>query len=171
MDPVPTPADGEVGELSYQARHGDAHAQFRLAKLYDSGAGVPENPANAAKWYQKAAKRGHADAQFVMGELCATGDGLPKDPEEAATWYRRAAEHGHAKAQYRLSLMYAKGEGVPCDVEEALAWCSKAAEQGPRSNTVRDGRLRTLRSGTPSCSAGNNPPSFVTYPIRSLPCR
>lgn len=98
LNPEPTPADGEVGELNYYAGHGDADAQFRLARLYDSGVGVPENPANAAKWYQKAAEQGHSDAQFMMGELCATGDGLPKDPEEAATWYRRAAEQGHAKA-------------------------------------------------------------------------
>ena len=44
------------------AEQGDAHAQFNLGIMYDNGWGVPENDAEAVKWWRKAAEQGYADA-------------------------------------------------------------------------------------------------------------
>ena len=39
---------------------GHAKAQSNLGVMYDNGKGVPENDAEAVKWYRKAADQGHA---------------------------------------------------------------------------------------------------------------
>ena len=48
------------------AEHGYATAQFRLAKLYEYGWGVPQDDQKASRWYHAAAKQGDADAQFEL---------------------------------------------------------------------------------------------------------
>ena len=37
--------------------------------MYDNGEGVPENDAEAVKWYRKAADQGYAQAQFNLGVM------------------------------------------------------------------------------------------------------
>ena len=44
------------------AKKGNANAENNLGVLYEKGHGVARNPAQAAKWYEKAAKAGHAQA-------------------------------------------------------------------------------------------------------------
>ncbi len=51
------------------AEQGMAAAQYNLALMYDNGEGVPENDAEAVKWYRKAADQGNAEAQSNLG-LC-----------------------------------------------------------------------------------------------------
>ena len=41
----------------------DGRAQYELAKKYESGEGVPQDFAEAAKWRRKAAEQGNADAK------------------------------------------------------------------------------------------------------------
>ncbi|MDB4413461.1 sel1 repeat family protein, partial [Pirellulaceae bacterium] len=92
--------------------------------------GVPEDKAEAAKWYRKAAEQGDAKAQFLLGMSYTLGKGVTKDDAEAVKWYRKAAEQGSAKAQYLLGLSYANGDGVLKDSKEAAKWYRNAAEQG-----------------------------------------
>ena len=96
---------------------------------------VPEDDAEAVRWYQMAAEQGqgHAKAQFNLGLMYGQGDGVPEDDAEALRWYQMAAERGIAKAQNNLGLMYTKGEGVPEDDAKAYAWLSIAAAQGDES--------------------------------------
>src|SRR5262245_30153640 len=42
------------------AEQGRASAQHALAKMYESGEGVPRDSAEAAKWFRRAAEQGHA---------------------------------------------------------------------------------------------------------------
>ena len=49
------------------ADSGNADAQYRLGEMYNSGKGLPENPAKAAAWYRKAALQGHPAAQNRRG--------------------------------------------------------------------------------------------------------
>ena len=67
---------------------------------------MPQDYAEAVKWYRKAADQGDAAAQFNLGVMYATGQGVPQDYAEAVKWYRKAAEQGHAGAQYNLGVMY-----------------------------------------------------------------
>jgi TPR repeat protein len=43
---------------------GFAVAQFNLGVMYSDGQGVPQNDAEAVRWYRLAAEQGHAGAQF-----------------------------------------------------------------------------------------------------------
>src|SRR5690554_3388796 len=82
------------------AEQGNTVAQFNLGIMYDNGYGVPQDKAEAAKWYRMAAEQGDADAQFNLGVLYDNGYGVPQDYAEAAKWYRMAAEQGHGGAQF-----------------------------------------------------------------------
>lgn len=111
----------------------DADAQYVLGRLYEEGggfSGVPQDAAEAVRWYRRAAKQGLADAQYALGICYVNGEGVPKDDGEAAYWYRQAAEQDHAGAQFMLGVLYEEGDGVPQDAAEAVRWYRRAAEQG-----------------------------------------
>ncbi len=69
--------------------------------MYENGFGVPQDDAEAAKWYRVVAKS-----------------------------YRLAAEQGDVVAQYDLGLMYLKGKGIPQDDVQAYAWLNLVVAQG-----------------------------------------
>jgi TPR repeat protein len=69
----------------------DADAQHAIGTMYHDGAGLPQNYAEAIKWYRKAADLGFAEAQFNLGIVYEFGT-LQNDAE-AIKWYRKAAEH------------------------------------------------------------------------------
>ena len=139
-----TPASAQDYEsIRHAAEQGIARAQLTLGFMYANGEGVPQDAAEAVRWYRLAAEQGHASAQYDLGVTYGTGEGVPQDYTEAVTWYRKAAEQGHADAQFNLGLMYANGEGVPQDNVEAHMWLNLATsrltgEQRERPVTVRD---------------------------------
>ena len=120
----------EFDEMKALADQGEAAAQYNLGVMYADGDGVPENGAEAVKWFRKAAAQGDADAQYNLGVMYADGDGVPENDSEAAKWYRKAADQGDADAQHNLALMYDTGDGVPKNDAEAFKWYRKAADQG-----------------------------------------
>ena len=104
------------------AESGDADAQNNLGGMYDNGQGVPQDVAEAVKWYRLAADQGYAMAQYNLGVMYDNGQGVPQDDAEALKWYRLAADQGQADAQFNLGVMYYNGQGVPKDLIEAYAW-------------------------------------------------
>ena len=130
---LPTLAVGQDSsflETRRLAEQGDAVAQFSLGSMYANGEGVPEDDAEAVRWFRMAAEQGHASAQSALGFMYDTGEGVPEDDAEAMRWYRMAAEQEFALAQFLLGLMYANGEGVPENYVLAYAWFNLAAAQG-----------------------------------------
>ena len=123
----------EIDALRARAAQGDAEAQVNLGVRYDTGRGVPQDAAEAMRWYRLAADQGYALGQYNLGVRYATGEGVPQDYTEAVRWYRLAAGQGHAQAQYHLGGMYFGGRSVPQDDAEALRWYRLAAEQGNAS--------------------------------------
>jgi len=107
-----------------------AAAQYNLGTLYDEGKGVPKNKAEALKLYHLAAERGNDGAQFSVGVLHFAGVAVPENRAEAAKWFRRAADQGHTGAQVYLALSYATGLGVPKDNVQAYMWLTLAAARG-----------------------------------------
>ena len=116
-------------EFEDLALQGDAAAQFYLGIMYENGLGVAQDPAEAAKWYRRAAEQGNANAQFHLGAMYVQGMGVVQDHAEAAKWYRAAAEQGNASAQFDLGNMYDGGVGVAQDHAEAASWYRRAAER------------------------------------------
>ena len=98
--------------------------------MYDNGFGVPENDAEAVKWFRLAAEQGFANAQFSLGVMYANGEGVLKDDAEAVKWFRLAADQGFADAQAALGWMYMNGLSVPMNYIKAYMWYSLAKAQG-----------------------------------------
>ena len=67
----------DLSALKEKAAAGDAEAQLQLGLKYANGEGIPE--AEAAKWFQKAAKQGNAKAQLNLGMRYTNGQGVSKD--------------------------------------------------------------------------------------------
>jgi localization factor PodJL len=105
-------------------------AQFRLAGIYEKGAGVKKDLNRARKLYQAAAEKGHAKAMHNLAVLYAEGvDGKP-DYRAAAHWFRKAAAHGVADSQFNLAVLYARGIGVEQNLAESYKWFALAAGAG-----------------------------------------
>ncbi|MDX1514654.1 MAG: tetratricopeptide repeat protein [Gammaproteobacteria bacterium] len=122
---------------------GHVDAQFNIGLLYDNGAGVERDPAEAARWYRLAAEAGDATAQAYLAEMYARGQGVEQDLSEAVEWYRKAALQRDGTAAYNLGILYASGRGVPLDDVYAYAWLSVAEASGQSSNGV----LELMASG------------------------
>jgi TPR repeat protein len=59
--------------LSPLAEGGDARAQFDIGFMYAQGWGVAKDPAEAIKWYRKAANQGLQVAQHFLGMAYVRG--------------------------------------------------------------------------------------------------
>ena len=81
----------ELQALQERAEGGDPEAQFGLGMRYANGQGVPQDYAQAAAWYRKAADRGIAQAQHNLGLLYDNGRGVLQDYVEAHMWLNLAA--------------------------------------------------------------------------------
>ena len=112
-----------------------------LGSLYGVGQGVPQDYAEAVKWYRRAAEQGRADAQANLGVMYSNGQGVPQDYAEAVKWSRRAAEQGHAHAQAFLGTLYGLGRGVPQDYVQAHMWLNLAASR-PSPGTDHDKNVK-----------------------------
>ena len=109
----------------------------RFSFAYDYGEGVPQDDAEAVRWYRLAAGQGDASAQYHLGLMYDNGKGIPQDDAEAIRWYRLAAEQGSASAQNNLGVMYGTGEGVPQDNVEAHMWLNLAASRSSGADRER----------------------------------
>ena len=124
------PENQDIDQLHLAATQGEANAQFKLGTLYESGEGVAESAAEAAKWYRKAASLGHVEAKYHLARLYATGQGVQENDAEAMKWLRMSAEQGYAPAQFNLSYRHNIGKGVSKDATEAAKWSREAADRG-----------------------------------------
>ena len=116
--------------LTTSAKKGDMVAQFKLAKMYREGEGVPKNYAAALKWFNLSAKQGNAAAQYHLGVAYSFGLGVVPNYEVALRWYTRSAKQGNSSAQYHLSLLYYFGNGVEEDKAYAFMWSNIASTNG-----------------------------------------
>jgi TPR repeat protein len=119
-----------LGSFRLRAEQGDADAQYFLGHMFAAGKGVPENDAEAVRWYGLAAEQGDALAQFMLGSMYANGEGVPENDVKAVKWYRLAAEQGLRMAQTMLGYEYVVGERVRQNYVEAYKWLALAAAKG-----------------------------------------
>ena len=86
-------------ETKLLAEQGNATAQYSLGFKYANGNGVPENDAEAVKWFRLAAEQGNANAQTNLGVMYANGEGVPENNVRAYVWWSVAATQGHENAR------------------------------------------------------------------------
>jgi uncharacterized protein len=94
--------------------------------MYFDGQGVPQDYAEAMRWFRLAAAQGHAEAQSKLGFMYVEGSGVPQDDAEALRWFRLSADQGNAVGQWMLGAMYADGRGLPRDYVLAYMWLNLA---------------------------------------------
>lgn len=95
----------EHGSLRWMAERRDEEAQYRLAVMCHRGEGVPQDYAQAAKWFGRAAEQGLAKAQNNLGLLYARGQGVPQDYVTSYMWFTLAAPSKPDKNQANLKLL------------------------------------------------------------------
>ena len=112
------------------ANQGNAVAQVELGGMYRRGEGVPQNNAEAMRWFRLAAQQGDPLHQLILGITFLQGDVTPNDYVEAVMWFRLGACQGHAQSQRFLAFAYQKGQGVPQNNVMAYMWFNIAAANG-----------------------------------------
>lgn len=88
------------------AEAGDTAAQVLLGSAHVYAWAGQRDPAEAYRWFRRAAESGDVEGACNTAVLLAGGDGVPTDAAAAVDWYRRAAEQGHRSAEYNLGLLY-----------------------------------------------------------------
>ncbi|MGE5147666.1 MAG: tetratricopeptide repeat protein [Candidatus Eiseniibacteriota bacterium] len=106
------------------AEQGYGRAEFELGRMYADGddyvygALVPQDDAEAARWFRLAAAQNVGAAMIAIGDLYFEGRGVKQDDAEAARWYQKAEPNWLNPT--RLGILYEEGRGVPRDIERAL---------------------------------------------------
>ena len=147
----------EFDALRARAEQGDAEAQFNLGVMYAAGRAVPQDDAEAVRWYRLAAEQGPAQAQRRLGLMYFRGRSVPQDGAEAVRWWRLAAEQGDAYAQRNLGIVYDRGRGVPQDDVRAHMWLNLAVS-GRSGNTRLSDETRELAVQNRDLVAGRMTP-------------
>jgi TPR repeat protein len=156
---VATAQDWDKGEAAYLAEdyetalqewrplaeQGHAEAQVSLSGMYLSGRGVPQDYAEAVKWYLLAAEQDDDHAQYYLDSLYRYGH--LQDYAETVKWVRLAAEQGNAVAQFSVGGMYNEGNGVLQDYVIAHMWYNISGANGNALGTRSRNRIE--RSMTP----------------------
>jgi uncharacterized protein len=94
-----------VAAILARAQRGDPAAEARLGWLYATGRGLPQNFAEAAKWYYRAATHGNATAQYELGMAYNKGQGVPRDYVLSYLWLNlSAAQAVGADREYKTTL-------------------------------------------------------------------
>ena len=135
-----------LADVRHAAEQGHIAAQHALAYRHEHGDGVPQDFAEAARWYRRAAERDNAIALNILGLLYCYGDGVERNVATAARTFRASAERGYAGGQGNIGHAYAVGVGVDQDDAQALHWLQLAAEGG---RTVGLAVLHDLGQGVP----------------------
>jgi localization factor PodJL len=123
--------------LREAAGRGLVMAEYRLAKLYERGEGVPRDIAAARTWTEKAAIGGNRLAMHDLAVFYAEGDAGPQSYAAAVEWFRAASDLGLVDSQYNLAVLYEQGLGVSQDKAEAAYWFEVAGRAGDQDASRR----------------------------------
>ena len=89
----------EIDALRARAEQGLAEAQVNLGNMYRNGRGVPEDAAEAVRWWRLAAEQGYARAQASLGLMYDTGEGVTQDDVQAHMWFNLVASRAAGRAR------------------------------------------------------------------------
>jgi TPR repeat protein len=124
-------------EFAAAAETGDAEAQYQLAELYRTGAGVTKNERTAAKWYEAAAALDHKKAAGQLGVFLWDGVGVKQNRERALDLLKVGVAGYSVPAQFRLARLHLAGTRVGIDDADAYKYLGRAAAKGHLDAQVR----------------------------------
>jgi uncharacterized protein len=139
-------AASAIEALKYAAAGGELLAQWKLAKIYANGDGVPRDDIKAYEYFSQIVANydeddpNRRDLAIVSSAIVAIGiydlNGIANskvrpDPKRALQMFQFAATtFGDANAQYNLVRMHLDGAGVYKNGQEAIRWLFLAADKG-----------------------------------------
>ena len=147
---VPQNSSRMIELLTEAAESGYHLAQFRLARAYAVGEGIPgredaalgiPDPNRAVGWFTQAADGGNMEAALELAGLYGDPDsGLIENPGEQARLIMMAADAGLPAAKAALGVLYEFGRGVEQRPDRAAALYIEALESGEVPfEALRDG--------------------------------
>ncbi|MGE0750959.1 MAG: hypothetical protein AB7K64_10265 [Variibacter sp.] len=139
--------------LTRAAKAGIPEAEYRIARCYLEGTGVPSSRTEGARWLERAASHNCIEAQSLLAALHVRGlanaangnaltDGVhpnrlfesdaPAEPDfrSALKWARLAAERGSPEAQALLGYILTHGPESLRDQDNADRWYERSAMAG-----------------------------------------
>jgi hypothetical protein len=129
-----------------RASRGSSYDEWALA-VHEKYA---HNPAEAIRWYKRAAEAGSNGAAIDLASMYEEGaNSVKKDYKKATDLYLLAARRGSSYSQYYVGGMYEDGKGVPKNDTKAVYWYQSAAAQGDPFAAHRLGYLYSIGRGVP----------------------
>lgn len=121
----------EVRQWLRDAPQGDTTVQYRAAVALEAGQHVPQDLAQARRWYEAAARGGNAAAQASLARMLQAGWGGRQDERAARKWNELAADQGHRRALFNQAAQLQREAGPQGDMPAAaLSLYRRAAELG-----------------------------------------
>ena len=118
--------DDSLSRQRWQAWTGSTEARVALAWRYREGRGVPQDYAQAADWFERAAAKGSPRADYDLAILNYYGLGRGAQSERARALLERSAAQGYAPAMAFLGMI----ESLEGDPTRALELLEQAAAKG-----------------------------------------
>jgi hypothetical protein len=87
------------------AEQGDSTAQLALGTRYATGQEVPQDYAEATRWFTQAAEQGNVIAQAALAAYYSVGRGVPQDPAKAYFWSLVARAGGDETSKSRIAAL------------------------------------------------------------------
>lgn len=146
-----------VSALKYAADQGNPAAQWKLGRMYQIGDGVPKDPGEAFRFFEKIvvryidARPGTPEWQFTSSAMVALGHyhkngipdaGIAQDRSRAQVMFTTAATYfDNPEAQYELARLYLEGENSAGDVIQAARMLKLASATGHAGAEAMLGKL------------------------------
>ncbi len=128
-------------------KRGHQSAQYNLGVLYAIGLGVPQDQAEAVKWFRRAADRGLPAAQMRLGAAYRDGKGVPADLKTAYFWFTLAATHFSLGEQHDRAVAARERAGASLTRAQITEVLEKAMVWKPLPQTVAESEKERLITG------------------------
>ena len=114
----------DLDRLRQLAEQGDATAQFALGTRYATGQNVPQDYAEATRWFLQAAEQGNVVAQSALAAYYASGRGVPQDSAKAYFWSLVAQAGGDETSKSRIAALGSQlnQSAIAAEQQEAAKW-------------------------------------------------
>ncbi|MGI9401663.1 MAG: tetratricopeptide repeat protein [Rhizobiaceae bacterium] len=146
-----------ISALKYAADKGNPAAQWKLGRMYQIGDGVPKDPGEAFRFFEKIvvryidARPGTSEWQFTSSAMVALGHyhkngipeaGIARDATRAQVMFTTAATYfDNPEAQYELARIYLDGDYSAGDVIQAARMLKLASATGHAGAEAMLGKL------------------------------
>lgn len=113
----------------------------RVAREYDGGQIVVQDPNLSLAWYRFAADLGDTTAAWKVAEYNLLSEKVVKDNEVLVKYLKMAADGGNMSAILEMGRLYAEGALVPQDKSKAFAYFKEAEKQGNQAGLIKQAQL------------------------------